>query len=396
MGGEVDDVAQRQKSWWSNRLVLPGIDLREHAEIRHERKDRESSDDIVAEETPARRRRLANAYLPKADFTGAELRGRSLRSGAAARRAASTWRSCRARGSTGRSCRARRSTGRSCRARRSMRRSFRARRSTWARLQGASLVGAQLQGALLDRAQLQGASLDGAQLQGAWLDRAQLQGASLDGAQLQGASLDRAQLQGASLDRAQLAGRVACRNLCLASRRPTIDATDAYVERPETGRKYRGLDCDRRASLATGRARPTPRCGGSSRTEFPRGTCERRRWPASPVLDPEKQENRLPRSGLELEKNRPALAEYQKSSPKCSREIGCKAEGAPYVVRGLLPRLDGAWTPPRRAGGGCLSERRSLPGRARPVGRGQSGSLREISDRAPPRGRTGAAGQRAE
>src|SRR4051794_8754340 len=30
VGGEVDDVAQRQKSWWSNRLVLPGVDLREH------------------------------------------------------------------------------------------------------------------------------------------------------------------------------------------------------------------------------------------------------------------------------------------------------------------------------------------------------------------------------
>jgi uncharacterized protein YjbI with pentapeptide repeats len=75
-----------------------------------------------------------------------------------------------------------------------------------AQLQGAMLGGAQLQGASLDGAELEDARLNYAQLQGASLDHAELQGASLDDAQLQGASLDRAQLQGASLLRARLQG----------------------------------------------------------------------------------------------------------------------------------------------------------------------------------------------
>ncbi len=75
-----------------------------------------------------------------------------------------------------------------------------------ARLQGAELNKAQLQGASLSRTHLQGASLYYAELQGASLDGAQLQGASLRGAQLQGASLMLAQLQGASLEEADLQG----------------------------------------------------------------------------------------------------------------------------------------------------------------------------------------------
>jgi uncharacterized protein YjbI with pentapeptide repeats len=73
-------------------------------------------------------------------------------------------------------------------------------------LQGASLAFARLHGASFDSARLQGASLRGAQLQGAFLYGAKLQGAVLDQAQLQGASLVNAELQGASLKNAKLHG----------------------------------------------------------------------------------------------------------------------------------------------------------------------------------------------
>ena len=58
VGGEVDDVAQRQKSWWSNRLVLPGIDLREHAKF-------DTKEKIESRPTTLslRKRRLEDAML---------------------------------------------------------------------------------------------------------------------------------------------------------------------------------------------------------------------------------------------------------------------------------------------------------------------------------------------
>ena len=77
---------------------------------------------------------------------------------------------------------------------------------TRAQLQGASLFGVRLQGALLDHARLQGASLQYAKLQGASLYDAHLEGASLDNVELQGASLLFTQFQGASLDGAKLEG----------------------------------------------------------------------------------------------------------------------------------------------------------------------------------------------
>ena len=137
VAGKVDEITQRPHSLWSNRLVLPGIDLREHAKF-------DTKEKIDSRPTTLRMRGrrletaiLEHAYLPKADFTGANLQGAHMYSAQLQG----------ARGS-GRSCRAPCSVGHSCR--RSLDR---------AELQGALLFGAQLQGATLYRAQLKGASL---------------------------------------------------------------------------------------------------------------------------------------------------------------------------------------------------------------------------------------------
>ena len=240
MGGEVDDVAQRQKSWWSNRLVLPGIDLREHPKFDTKEKiesrpttlwlrKRQLEDAILSERLPSQggfhrrgtsgrsalrlrscRARLAGAQLQGASLSWRAAAGRVARRGAAAgrvahRRAAAGrvahWRSCRARARA---------------------------------------------------AQLQGASLAGAQLQGAWLDGAQLQGASLTGARAAaGRVAHGAQLQGASL------WTIVWRVTATVSTPPTLMSI-----RPKPSAKYRSLDCRSARDLATGRLRPTPRYGG--------------------------------------------------------------------------------------------------------------------------------------
>ncbi|MGI8567964.1 MAG: pentapeptide repeat-containing protein [Methylocella sp.] len=131
--GQVDPVARRRKSPFSNTLVLPVFDALEAAKIGDPKKL-----DSVTYTLSLRGRHLEGAVFDNADLRKADLGG--------------------------------------------------------AQLQGASLVYAQLQGASLWGAQLQGASLAGARLQGVSLDYAQLQGASLRGAQLEGASLSGAQL----------------------------------------------------------------------------------------------------------------------------------------------------------------------------------------------------------
>jgi uncharacterized protein YjbI with pentapeptide repeats len=73
-------------------------------------------------------------------------------------------------------------------------------------LEGAILDTAELQGATLVHARLHGASLRGTHLEGASLDKAELQGAMVHGAHLQGATLNGAVLHGARLNGAYLQG----------------------------------------------------------------------------------------------------------------------------------------------------------------------------------------------
>ena len=187
VGGDVDLVARKPRSLWSNRLVLPGIDVIDRAKF-----DSEEKIKALPETLSLRGRRLEGAILidsvlRKADLTAAQLQGAVLL--AADLRDAKFI--------------CDRPTTKY------------ASKDACAQLQRANLIRAQLQGADLSGANLQRANLRNAQLQGANLRSAHLQGANMEGAKLQGADLrsaevkrnwEGAQLQGANLESADLQG----------------------------------------------------------------------------------------------------------------------------------------------------------------------------------------------
>jgi len=199
--GEIDLVARQPKSVWSNRIVLPGIDVIDRAKF-----DTESKIAAVDHTVSLRGRRLEGAVLiganlRKVDFTGARLK-RALLNSADLREAKF---GC---GLT---------IGQS-----SDPKNF----EMCTDLRGASLIHAELtrthvaftnlegailqfvhaEGASLWRSRLSAADLFGAFLTGAILDEAQLQGANLGSAVLRGASLDRVSLLGSNLSYADMTG----------------------------------------------------------------------------------------------------------------------------------------------------------------------------------------------
>jgi uncharacterized protein YjbI with pentapeptide repeats len=238
-------------------------------------------------------------------------------------------------------------------------------------LQGANLDQAQLQGASLMQTHLQGASLNGTQLQGAWSFFVHLQGAFLYGAQLQGAWLHSAQLQGANLDQAQLQGAwlyeprlegafaaVADARLEGASLRhtyvwrtnPPPNTNGAFVAAPEPGPKYSGLDCPRaecdwsEASYAALRSlieNSAPLVGRRDQA-----LANRRDQALAQVATIGKppyvadEASAKAWTDLAIESARSA-GSYFNMLAKIFKEIGCAADGAPYVIGGLIPRLDG-------------------------------------------------------
>ena len=78
VAGEVNPASRQPESLWSNRLVLPGLDVVVHMKL-----DSEAKIDFLPETTSLRWRNLdgavlIDAVLRKADFTGASLRGARL------------------------------------------------------------------------------------------------------------------------------------------------------------------------------------------------------------------------------------------------------------------------------------------------------------------------------
>ena len=171
LGGHVDAVSQKPTSLWSNCLVLPGIDVIDHAKF-----DSEAKIKALPETLSLRGRRLEGAVLVgaglrKVDLTGAQLQEATLDEADL------------------------RDADFGC-----------GEQHNCANLQHASFVRAQLPGAMLDYAVLNGAVLAYAQLAGASLSYAKLNGADLFSAELEGASLDSAELRGARLLFAHLQG----------------------------------------------------------------------------------------------------------------------------------------------------------------------------------------------
>jgi uncharacterized protein YjbI with pentapeptide repeats len=212
-------------------------------------------------------------------------------------------------------------------------------------LQGASLIGAQLQGASLDGAQLQGAALGeelisgprryllGVQLQGASLIGARLQGASVIHAELQGASLDHAQLQGASLNHAQLQGASFVDACVWRADAPQAGWKDTKVELPKEDKIH---ECDWTAASFVALKQLIVKVfpeGGSRRAAMER---------IEPRLDPTKAlegEGLMAEDWAARERETPAPEVYAKSRAELWRGLGCAAEGAPYVLHGLVSQF---------------------------------------------------------
>jgi uncharacterized protein YjbI with pentapeptide repeats len=264
-------------------------------------------------------------------------------------------------------------------------------------LQGASLDNAQLQGALLEGVRLQGASLDNAQLHGALLDKAQLQGASLEGTQLLGASLKGAQLQGAILKRAQLQGAIltgaALQGAALDNifawradaRNPQAKGT--RVVAPEIRPKYLLIDCS--AGIL---------CDWSARSFAalkrliegqPEGTG--RNWALERIatLDPATPldgQEEMATAWVDLARSSPAQGAYEQSLKESLRETGCTADGAPYVIRGLLRKINRRFNSDSQyplALAAAFLDEAHCPG-ARGLSEEDQVKLREIRDRPPP------------
>jgi hypothetical protein len=172
------------------------------------------------------------------------------------------------------------------------------------------------------------------QLQGALLEKAQLQGALLDFAQFQGTSFWRAQLQGASFQNA-FVWRAEAREAVWENTRVAGPKTD-----PKTRCQDKENDCAWTA--ATFEALKRLIIG-----EVPEGK-ERHnallRIEAN--LDPNKAldgEKEMAVVWADHERSSPAPEAYEKSLAEQWRKTGCAADGAPYVVRAFLARVNTAF-----------------------------------------------------
>ncbi len=395
VAGEVQPASRSPESLWSNRLVLPGLDIVVHLKLDSEDKIKFLPATVSLRDRDLRDAVLIGAVLRKADFTGARMGGALLDRADLrdAKMECARWldgattpdgkpRAAICTDLRGASLDDALLQGASLKGA-----LLEDARLGFAQLQGASLNDAQLQGALLGGAQLQGASLDAAQLQGAWLFAAQLQGASLhraqlqgalldgaeleyallDGAQLQGASLDDARLQGASLNDAQLQGasldftrlqgasldRAQLQGASLRSvfiwraNAVTAEATNAWIE---PVRRYRSAPCDNRETsnicdwtktnfddLVAGIEQYIPEARARD------AATRRLDLRLNPDTDkPPANEAVIQAWWKELNMPMSATADYEAERAKHWQAAGCSAAGAPHVVARMTQKLDPA------------------------------------------------------
>lgn len=327
VAGEVDLARRRPTSLWSNRLVLPGLDMLAHFGF-----DSEAKITAVRETASFRGRHLEDAVLigavmRKADFTGAfltgaylddaDLRGANFSSEIGPPYYEFTLISAQ----------------------------IQLASLDGAQLQGASFVSAHLEGASLRGAFLQSTSFAGAHLEVANLNRSTLWGASFEAAHLQQTSLARAQLQGATLRLAQLQNA--------SFRRVFVWKTDLWHANTSGAR------------IVNVHTQPTQGCATLSASVI----CER---PETFLLDsvsrivrgvpqlPYYPESEVLVSGLDqgfaqgeqdmaarwmaLQSASPDQTTYESKAAILWQDIGCAADGAPYVLAGLIRNL--SWGSP--------------------------------------------------
>ena len=208
-----------------------------------------------------------------------------------------------------------------------------------------------LERAVLINAHLRKADFTGAFLAGADFSRADLREAKFECglevglksrcAQLEGASLERAQLQGASLGNAQ-AGGASLRWTYVWRTLPPFYATEAFVAQPQLGPSYVGLDCPMyvlschwsRASYVALKSlieNSVPAGDRRDKALERIATLENSAYPIDKVSakawrDLANGSARTPSS-------------YFDTLAKVFKEIGCVADGAPYVIAHLTPKL---------------------------------------------------------
>ena len=351
VAGELDPGARKASSLWSNRLMLPEIDVIDHVKFDSESKIANLSVTVSLRVRHLEEAILIGAKLRKVDFSGAWLRGARLAQ-ADLREAkfecgATNWKECaQLQGASLRSAQLQGASLVRVQAQGADFSSARLQGATLlsAQLRGAVLLSAQLQGATLNSAGLQGAVLRNAQLGGAVLSYAQLQGAELDNAGLRGASLDYAQLQGASLDGAQLEGAslhnvFAWRANVLKARGKNAIRADAETDPNKTCLRlniYVDSECVSPATWFDKQKRIII-------TEVPEGKSRRDTVIRIERLDPTRKfegEDEISKDWANLNLSSLALQRYEQILAEEFRATGCAFEGAPYVVRRLIGRFD--------------------------------------------------------
>lgn len=345
VAGEVDFSTRKASSLWSNRLVLPGIDVVDHSKFDTDEKLARMPSPISLRARHLEGAVLIGSTLRRVDFTGSWMQGVTL--GASDLREAKF--ECDTVRQAGRNGPEQRCTqlqgasfvGSSLQASSFVGAQLEGALFYRARLQGASFLGARLNGAALDSAELQGASLDSAHLNGASLASAQLQGAVLDFAELRSASLDGAQLQGVSLNSARLDGasirkafawRADVRKASVIGARVNVQTTahesclglDIIVT-SESNCRWSQASFDRLKQLIL--------------DQVPKGPYRRDALARIQRLDPTQSidvDSKFEEAWAALGTSFPSVGDYEKGKANFWKKIGCENV---YVLRGLIAQL---------------------------------------------------------
>jgi uncharacterized protein YjbI with pentapeptide repeats len=351
VGGEVNYVMGRPQSLWSNVLVLPNFEVGDRVKFDAEGKMAISSDTLSLRGRSLEGAVLVFAHLRKGDFTGASLAGADF-TGADLREAKFEFNGIGgspAFFSIGYNKEIACNKNIVCAQLRGVNFSLaqvQGASLARAQVQGAIFLGAQLQGANLDQAQLQGialvaeqlraASLNLAELQGANLRFARLEGANLDNAQLQGADLTFAQLQGASLDNAQLDGASLHHDYVWRTNPPT-NTIGASLAAPEPGPRYSGLDCPTAECIWSEASYAVLKSLIENSVPSVGERDQALRWIATLEGPPYLADEGSAKAWTALAKASARSADsYFNTLAEKFKEIGCAAEGAPYVIGGLM------------------------------------------------------------
>jgi uncharacterized protein YjbI with pentapeptide repeats/tetratricopeptide (TPR) repeat protein len=408
VAGTVDLASRKPVSIWSNRLVLPNFDAVDRTKFDSEAKIEGARETISLRGRHLEGAVMRGAILRKVDFTAAKLQGADL-SGADLRDARF--------GCAGELQHARRRPVKNeCAELQGV--------SFWsadlrgadladARLQGSTFLGTKLQGASLARAQAQGSLFVFARLQGANLRAANFDGAdlaqgdfdasdmgfaSLKGARLSGASLRGAYLEAADLVAADLDGtkfehaslekafvwranpqKAVFQTTVLAG----IDSSNGESEDcpkladpdrdcPWTVRSYEKLRSFLMESI------PVADFEGRDRRRAALATIEGTLDPSKPIAT----ESAVAAEWTDLSSDIIAPQEYSKALAAVWKTTGCAISGAPYVIRGLIGRLDLLDVQSARSVASSFLDEKSCEG-AHGLSEEDKGKLRTTRDRDP-------------